>query len=89
MPKVDATLPGGMDLLRIYDDEDLRSLPSGVWGIKEPSFQYRDAPRMKGLYPSFTLRSIPAGSFTDGDDDRRGAARQQRRTRIVIHSTSF
>jgi len=47
VPKVDAALPGGMDLLRIYDDEDLRALPSGVWGIKEPTYQYRDAPRMK------------------------------------------
>jgi hypothetical protein len=37
-----------MDLLRIYDDEDLRSLPSGVWGIKEPMFQHGDAPRTKG-----------------------------------------
>lgn len=49
VPRVDAALPGGMDLLRIYDEEDLRSLPSGVWGIKEPTFQYLDAPRMKGL----------------------------------------
>jgi len=54
VPRVDAALPGGMDLLRIYDDEDLRSLPSGVWGIKEPTFQYGDAPRMKA---------------TDGDSD--------------------
>jgi len=35
-----------MDLLRIYDEEDLSSLPSGVWGIKEPTFQYCEAPRM-------------------------------------------
>jgi hypothetical protein len=25
-----------MGLLKIYDDEDLHSLPSGVWDIKEP-----------------------------------------------------
>jgi hypothetical protein len=37
-----------MDVFRIYDDEDLRSLPSGVWGIKEPAFKYGDTPRMKG-----------------------------------------
>ncbi|KAI0247721.1 5-formyltetrahydrofolate cyclo-ligase [Lactifluus subvellereus] len=47
VPKVDPTLPGGMDLLRIQDEDDLRSLPSGVWGIKEPTFQYRETPRMK------------------------------------------
>jgi hypothetical protein len=56
-----------MDLLRIYDEEDLRSLPSGVWGIKEPTFQYLDAPRMKGLYPPPTAH-LPAHSLT-GDDD--------------------
>ncbi|KAH9976531.1 5-formyltetrahydrofolate cyclo-ligase [Russula compacta] len=47
VPKVDAGLPGGMDMLRIYDDEDLRSLPSKLWGIKEPTFQYQDTPRLK------------------------------------------
>jgi hypothetical protein len=48
-----------MDLLKIYDDEDLRSLPSGVWGIKEPTFQYSDTPRMKGPYSTHLLfRSI-------------------------------
>lgn len=26
-----------MDFLRIYNIEDLHSLPSGTWGIKEPS----------------------------------------------------
>ena len=49
VPKVDSTLSGGMDLLRIHDEQDLRSLPSGVWGIKEPTFHYHDAPRTKGL----------------------------------------
>jgi 5-formyltetrahydrofolate cyclo-ligase len=52
VPKVDATLPGGMDMLRIYDDDDLRSLPSKLWGIKEPTFQYRDTSRIKGLSAS-------------------------------------
>ncbi|KAN0140128.1 hypothetical protein V8E53_002024 [Lactarius tabidus] len=47
VPKVDATLPGGMDFLRIHNEEDLCSLPEGVWGIKEPQFQYQDAPRTK------------------------------------------
>jgi hypothetical protein len=49
VPKVDVTLPGGMDFLRIHNEEDLRSLPEGVWGIKEPQFQYQDAPRSKGM----------------------------------------
>jgi hypothetical protein len=58
VPKVDSALPGGMDLLRIQDEEDLRSLPSGVWGIKEPTSQYRDAPRTRGMYRVSTFRSI-------------------------------
>jgi hypothetical protein len=56
VPKVDPTLSGGMDLLKIYDDEDLRLLPSGVWGIKEPTFQYSDTPRMKGPYSIALIR---------------------------------
>jgi len=40
-----------MDVFKIYDNDDLRDLPSGVWGIKEPAFQYRDAPRTKGTIP--------------------------------------
>jgi 5-formyltetrahydrofolate cyclo-ligase len=48
VPKVDSALPGGMDMFRIEGEEDLRSLPSGVWGIKEPTSQYRETPRMKG-----------------------------------------
>ena len=39
-----------MGVLKIYDDEDLRSLPSGIWGIKEPTYQSCDTPRMKGPY---------------------------------------
>ena len=47
---MDATLPGGMDFLRVHNEEDLRSLPEGVWGIKEPQFHYQDAPRTKGTW---------------------------------------
>ncbi|KAH9954585.1 5-formyltetrahydrofolate cyclo-ligase family-domain-containing protein [Russula dissimulans] len=49
VPRVDTVLPlpGGMDVFKIYDNDDLRELPSGVWGIKEPAFQYRDTPRIK------------------------------------------
>jgi hypothetical protein len=36
VPKIDTETDGRMDLLQIYNEEDLDSLPSGVWGIKEP-----------------------------------------------------
>ncbi|KAI0259466.1 nagb/rpia/CoA transferase-like protein [Gloeopeniophorella convolvens] len=47
VPKVDPVVPGVMDLLKIHDKADLQSLPSGVWGIREPTYQYGDAPRTK------------------------------------------
>ena len=34
-----------MDFLRIYNLEDLESLPSGVWGIKEPELDFRGSKR--------------------------------------------
>ncbi|KAI5122242.1 hypothetical protein M0805_007107 [Coniferiporia weirii] len=36
VPKILSRKENKMDFLRIYNIEDLESLPSGVWGIKEP-----------------------------------------------------
>lgn len=36
VPKIVDTKESKMDMLRIYNQEDLASLPSGTWGIKEP-----------------------------------------------------
>lgn len=47
-----------MDFLKIHDEEDLRSLPSGVWGIKEPSFEYHGSGRESGT---------PLDQFPDTD----------------------
>ncbi|KAH9971848.1 5-formyltetrahydrofolate cyclo-ligase [Lactifluus volemus] len=66
VPKVDPSLAGGMDLLRIQDDDDLHSIPSGIWGIKEPSFHYRETTRMKatdGDSTSLDVILIPAVAF--------------------------
>lgn len=50
VPKIDVTLEDGkMDLLRLHDSEDLRSLPSGVWGIKEPHNDWNGTKRESGL----------------------------------------
>ncbi|KAF8889586.1 hypothetical protein BD779DRAFT_1708119 [Infundibulicybe gibba] len=35
VPKI-MSRDGSMDFLKIYDDEDLITLPAGLWGIKEP-----------------------------------------------------
>lgn len=37
-----------MDFLQIYSEEDLSSLPSGVWGIREPGDEYAGQTRMNG-----------------------------------------
>lgn len=49
VPKTDAAEDGKMDFLQVYDLDDLRDLPSGKWGIKEPPYQYRGAPRQNAL----------------------------------------
>jgi 5-formyltetrahydrofolate cyclo-ligase len=40
-----------MDLLQIYDNEDLQSLPGGTWGIKEPALEWKSGKRMSGALP--------------------------------------
>lgn len=37
-----------MDFLEVYNGHDLTTLPSGVWGIKEPDFNWQGQPRRKG-----------------------------------------
>jgi hypothetical protein len=37
-----------MDLLRIYNKEDLHNLSSGTWGIKEPSGEWEGSKRTNG-----------------------------------------
>ncbi|KAJ6557951.1 hypothetical protein B0H19DRAFT_124100 [Mycena capillaripes] len=44
VPKIDLTTDGRMELLQIYDEDDLNSLPSGVWGIKEPNRLHNEQP---------------------------------------------
>ncbi|KAJ6582895.1 hypothetical protein DFH09DRAFT_911895 [Mycena vulgaris] len=45
VPKIDTATEGRMELLQIYDEDDLNSLPSGVWGIKEPNRLRDELPR--------------------------------------------
>ena len=37
-----------MDCFEIYDEADLASLPSGAWGIKEPTSESNGKPRATG-----------------------------------------
>ncbi len=51
---------GEMDFLEVYSDIDLMSLPSGVWGIKEPDFNWQGRPRRKGesMINTFTPQAL-------------------------------
>lgn len=40
---------GQMDFVRLYDDEDLRTLPAGLWGIPEPTTEWRSEKRQSGM----------------------------------------
>jgi 5-formyltetrahydrofolate cyclo-ligase len=47
-----------MELLQIYSEDDLNSLPSGVWGIKEPDRLHNGQRRASGMIESFYLNCI-------------------------------
>ncbi|KAI0067355.1 5-formyltetrahydrofolate cyclo-ligase [Artomyces pyxidatus] len=51
VPKVDVAKPGHMDFLKIYGEDDLQTLPGGVWGIREPSYDWKGTPRMNAVDP--------------------------------------
>ncbi|KAF9652650.1 5-formyltetrahydrofolate cyclo-ligase [Thelephora ganbajun] len=38
-----------MDMLRVYDQSDLDSFPSGLWGIREPPYERSRKPRSNAL----------------------------------------
>jgi len=48
VPKIKSK-EGHMDFLKIYGQDDLESLPSGVWGIKEPGEQWQGSLRRSAL----------------------------------------
>jgi len=52
VPKIDTTVDGRMDFLKVYCEEDLYSFPSGTWGIKEPSYEWQGSRRLAALEPS-------------------------------------
>jgi 5-formyltetrahydrofolate cyclo-ligase len=49
VPKIDLTKDGRMDFFQVYDEEDLESLPAGVWGIREPTKEYKGVERVNGV----------------------------------------
>lgn len=53
VPKVISASDNEMDFLKIYGTEDLNSLSGGLWGIKEPSFEWQGSPRQRALGSTF------------------------------------
>ncbi|KLO19385.1 5-formyltetrahydrofolate cyclo-ligase [Schizopora paradoxa] len=49
VPKIKKGSARTMDFLQIHDAEDLESLPSGVWGIKEPGLEYAGGKRKNAM----------------------------------------
>ncbi|OBZ67527.1 putative 5-formyltetrahydrofolate cyclo-ligase [Grifola frondosa] len=39
VPKMNTKGDGTMDFFQVHGEEDLRSFPSGLWGIKEPNYE--------------------------------------------------
>ena len=52
-----------MDMLRVYDQPDLDSFPSGLWGIREPSYESDGKPRSNGTPSLSCSPPVPPSSF--------------------------
>ncbi|OCH88420.1 5-formyltetrahydrofolate cyclo-ligase [Obba rivulosa] len=45
VPRIDTSGDGRMHFLKVYEDADLRSFSSGLWGIREPGLEYQGEKR--------------------------------------------
>lgn len=54
MSKIGREKGAAMEFLKIYGLEDLESLPSGIWSIKEPGPEWNGQRRAKGEPKVFT-----------------------------------
>ncbi|KAJ7118675.1 hypothetical protein C8R43DRAFT_901220 [Mycena crocata] len=63
VPRIDKTVDGRMELLQIYDEDDLNSLPSGVWGIKEPDRLHNGHPRASANDVGLDILLTPGLAF--------------------------
>lgn len=57
VPRIDKER-GEMDMLRIYDEHDLKNLPSGTWGIKEPGLDHTNGQRRTNGRIQISITSI-------------------------------
>ncbi|KAH8084337.1 5-formyltetrahydrofolate cyclo-ligase [Cristinia sonorae] len=52
VPRIDVTVDGRMDFVKTFGEDDIRSFPSGLWGIKEPTADWNGSPRPSALETS-------------------------------------
>ncbi|KAF8635456.1 hypothetical protein AX15_000433 [Amanita polypyramis BW_CC] len=65
VPKIEST-DGKMDFVKLYGEEDLSSLPTGTWGIKEPAREWKGTERlsvMNSSCPPLDLILLPGVAF--------------------------
>ncbi|KAI0346408.1 5-formyltetrahydrofolate cyclo-ligase [Trametopsis cervina] len=66
VPRLDPTVKGRMDFLRVYGEDDLASFPAGLWGIREPGALYEGARRQNAFdedCDNLDLILVPAVAF--------------------------
>ncbi|KZS90191.1 nagb/rpia/CoA transferase-like protein, partial [Sistotremastrum niveocremeum HHB9708] len=62
VPKIIKGKDSHIEMLRVYDKEDLETLPAGVWGIREPDLTWRNGRRASGI-SSVDLVLLPGIAF--------------------------
>jgi len=63
VPKIDTAVGGRMELLQIYDVDDLDALPAGVWGIREPERLRCGQPRTTANDAGLDMIIVPGLAF--------------------------
>ncbi|GAW08917.1 nagb rpia transferase-like protein [Lentinula edodes] len=61
VPKVTQT--GAMEFLKVENQSDLDALPSGKWGIREPSYESDAGPRLNAMEAGLDLILVPGVAF--------------------------
>ncbi|KAJ3930487.1 MAG: hypothetical protein NXY57DRAFT_304959 [Lentinula lateritia] len=61
VPKV--TRDGAMEFLKVENQNDLDALPSGKWGIREPSYESDAGPRVNAMEVGLDLILVPGVAF--------------------------
>lgn len=66
VPKIDKTVDGRMDFLKVHGEADLAAFPAGLWGIREPDYVWQGTQRQNALDTSsggLDLILLPAVAF--------------------------